>query len=142
MNNDVLGNIWLDLAVFVLIIFFLHFFFSKLMRRLLKVEKRKPFSYNYVNDQHKKGDKIIRTLVVIIAIIALGIHYNSEVTTGIPVALIIAILLQLIPELYRAYMEKKYQPHSNNYKYTLAETLFLALILIVSILLIYRLYRF
>ena len=118
MNNDVLGNIWLDLAVFVLIIFFLHFFFSKLMRRLLKVEKRKPFSYNYVNDQHKKGDKIIRTLVVIIAIIALGIHYNSEVTTGIPVALIIAILLQLIPELYRAYMEKKYQSHLNNYKYT------------------------
>ncbi|MFD1336702.1 DUF4181 domain-containing protein [Oceanobacillus iheyensis] len=140
MNNDVLGNIWLDLAVFVLIISFLHFVFSKLMRRLLKVEKRKPFSYNYVNDQHKKGDKIIRTLVVIIAIIALGIHYNSEVTTGIPVALIIAMLLPLIPELYRIYMEKKYQSYSKNYKYTLAETLFWTTIIVFCILLIYRLY--
>ncbi|MFS0749302.1 DUF4181 domain-containing protein [Oceanobacillus sp. 1P07AA] len=140
MNNDILGNVWLDIAVFVGIILVLHFVFSKLMRRLLKVKKRKAFSYNNVNEQHKKVDKIIRMVVIILTSITLAIYYFPEIKPGFPVLLIIAMLLQLIPELYRVYMEKKYQSHLNNYKYTLAETLFWTAIIVIGILLIYLLY--
>lgn len=140
MNNYISGNMWLDITVFVGIILVLHFVFSTLMRRLLKVEKKKAFSYNYVNEQHKKIDKILRMVVIILASITLAIYYFPDITTGFPVFLIIVMLLQLIPDLYRVYMERKYQSNTNNYKYTLAETLFWTTIIIVGILLIYRLY--
>ena len=41
---------WLKLLIFLTIVFVLLYLFHVLMRRWLKVEEKKLFSYNHVND--------------------------------------------------------------------------------------------
>ncbi len=44
-------DFWLDLLLILAIILLLLFSFNAGMRKLLKVERRKVLSYNYVNDK-------------------------------------------------------------------------------------------
>ncbi|WP_301107203.1 DUF4181 domain-containing protein [Sporosarcina sp.] len=62
---------WLKLILLLVIIGLLFFSFSAIMRRILKVEKRKPFSNNHLNPLHKKIDWTIR-ITFIVAMIAGG----------------------------------------------------------------------
>jgi Domain of unknown function (DUF4181) len=48
------------LALLVAIVLLLLFSFNILARKWFKVEKKKLFSYNHVNEKHKKIDWIIR----------------------------------------------------------------------------------
>ena len=65
---------WLKLMVLITILGVLIFSFNAIMRRLLKVEKKKFFSNNHINETHKKVDRSIRVTVIVLLII--GYLYN------------------------------------------------------------------
>jgi len=111
--------------------------FSYMMSKLLRVERKKWFwfSYNHINDVHKKVDWVFRIAFAIIIIVSAG--YNIYQEPSEPVwyletwfLLIISIVLS---ESVRAYMEWKYEENRNAYLLTIFETAFI-LLLYISVL--------
>ena len=56
----------LKLILLLAIILILFFVFNTIMRKWFKVDKKKFFSYNHVNEKHKKVDWTIRIITVVI----------------------------------------------------------------------------
>lgn len=126
---------WLKL-IFVIVIFLLLFIIFELVIRLwLKVEKKKRFSHNHVNDKHSKIDWSIR--IIFIAFIILGsiINANRDYTERIwflePWYLLFGLII--LSEAVRALMEWKYADNKNAYIFTLSQLVF-GIILVISIL--------
>lgn len=126
---EVDDNFLLWVIIILGAVLLLHFLFGKMMRRILGVEKRKAFSYNHINKRHAVGDWIIRIGMFIITMVALTMYHFAELDYRILILSI--VLIPLAPELYRAYMEKKYQGETNNYKYTLAEVMFISFLVVL-----------
>ena len=105
------------------------------MRKYLKVEKRKVFSYNYVSEKHKKIDKTIRTISIISIIVFTFISvykYNSEgIWRFVPSILILVSVV--ITELVRAFIEWKYSANPKAYIFTLSQLFFLMFLLWITI---------
>ena len=49
-----------ELLLFLTIVITLFLLFNAVMRNWLKIEKKKLFSYNHINEKHKKIDWTIR----------------------------------------------------------------------------------
>lgn len=58
------SSFWLNLFLLLTIFFVLVGVFNAILRRWLGVQKPKAFSYNHVNDQHKKVDWSIRIFLL------------------------------------------------------------------------------
>lgn len=67
-------DFWLDLLFILATILIVLFAFNVGMRKLLKVERRKVFSYNHVNEKHSKIDWTIR--ISVIALLFIGFFVN------------------------------------------------------------------
>ncbi|AJD89669.1 hypothetical protein JMA_03520 [Jeotgalibacillus malaysiensis] len=104
--------------------------FSPIMRRLIGADKIKMFSWeNYVNQQHKKLDWIIRISAIIAMIVLWAIQMSVfedggglKWYLGAPMALFLMILFT---ETLRIYMEWKHSENRQNYKATLLDLVFL-----------------
>lgn len=125
-------SFWLKLILLVAIVFLLVFLFEGIMRRMLNVEKKKRFSYNHVNQKHKKIDWIIR----ITTMIALLSSYVIDIVMRVPLNSIwfiqpwfILFLFIFISETVTAVMERKYVDNPNAYKLTISVMLFSLLLL-------------
>jgi len=123
----------IKLAVFVLIVFGVNVGVKIILRKVLKIEKEKNpfFSYNHLNDSHRKIDWGIR-IISVITIITTNIlvvfeHYPNYF-------LLIPIFLIGLDYPVRAFFERKYSKNPKQYILTLSEgvLIFLALVIVIQ----------
>lgn len=107
--------------------------FNAIMRKWLGVEKPKAFSYNPVNDKHKKIDWSIRIFGITVMVI--GYFVN---VTRLPLkpyffleTWFLLLVLLFVAEIVRAIMERKYAKNPNAYLYTISQMVFLLVFLIL-----------
>ncbi len=126
---------WLKMIFMIVILLLLFIIFELVLRQWLKVEKKKRFSHNHVNDKHSKIDWSIR--IIFIAFIILGsiINANRDYTERIwflePWYVLFGLII--LSEAVRALMEWKYADNKNAYIFTLSQLVF-GIILVISIL--------
>ena len=124
--------IWIKFALFVLVVFVLDAIVKLLLRKSLKIEKGKKsfFSYNHINELHRKIDWAIRitsTIVLIVTNILVIIEGYS-----INLILITSIFYLVLDSAVRAIFECKYSKNPKQYILTVSEgVLFLLAIVIV-----------
>lgn len=114
-------------ALFILLLVLLVVFwiFGYVIRKLLGVERMKWFSYNHVNARHKKLDWSVRIIFIILFLISNYYTFTNE-STGTYFRLtpwFVLIILLILSELLRAFMEWKYAENKRDYIATIAELL-------------------
>ena len=109
------------LLVAYLLTYLLSFFCEKILRRVINVEKRKSFIYKPVNKSQKKGERVL--LVLFFISLFIQIVYSSPSFESSTLLIIFLIVLNL----YRAFMEWKYQKESKEYIITLCSLVFFAI---------------
>ncbi|WLR61902.1 DUF4181 domain-containing protein [Guptibacillus hwajinpoensis] len=117
--------------IFITILGVVLFSFNAIMRRLLKVEKKKLFSNNYLNDTHKKVDQSMRVTVIILLIISYLYNVTRPSTEWVwfwqPWFLM--CLMVIITELTTALMEWKYATNRKDYLLTISQLLFFIIVM-------------
>lgn len=108
--------------------------FNYFIRKLLKVEKKPWFSYNHVNNLHKKIDWAIRisSVIVIIASTYFRIYEESLAFPWYFEIWFILIVFIVLSESVRAFMDWKYDTNPKTYILTLSEMV-LVIVLIVLV---------
>jgi hypothetical protein len=123
---------WLKLFLALAIVVFLMVVFNAIMRKWLKVENRKFFSYNHINEKHKKIDRTIRIAFVVILLI--GYVYNITVEPYERVWFFeiwfLLFIFIMVSEIVRAMMEWRYAENRKAYILTISELFFIGILLI------------
>ncbi|MEK5069172.1 DUF4181 domain-containing protein [Sporosarcina sp. FSL K6-1508] len=126
------SSFWLNFFLFLLLIGLLMFLFNAIVRKILKVKKKKAFSYNHLNEQHKKIDWTIR-IVFVVAIIVGGI-INASRLPLIPILFLepyfLLFIVIFLTEIVTAFMEWKYAENRNAYIFTVLQLIFMAILLL------------
>lgn len=103
------------------------------LRKWLKVEKRKFFSYNHVNAKHKKIDWTIRISFIVLLFIGFGINIERDFEESLwywePWFLL--MLLIVVTETVQAIMEWKFAENRRAFIVTLG-CLFFSIILFIT----------
>ena len=131
MNNIQFGPLMLFLIVVVLVVNT----FGFVIRKLLGVERKKWFSYNHINERHKKLDWSLRLIFTILLIISFYYMIDND-TFGIPwffKTWFILIVFLITSELLRAFMEWKYAENKRDFVATIAEMVFMFSIVFLTI---------
>ena len=121
---------FLFLSIYALLIFL----FNIGMRKILNVKRKKMFSYNHLNERHKKIDWSIRISSVILIIAAS--FYNTftlgpEHRVWYLEPYILLFVFLLVSESVRAVFEKRFAQNPNDYKFTLSQMTFLTVTLVL-----------
>ncbi|MDY0236339.1 MAG: DUF4181 domain-containing protein [Gudongella sp.] len=121
---------WIKLFFVLAVLSLLIFIFNTAMRKFLKVEKRKIFSYNHVNEKHKKIDWTIRISFLIIFLITYFYQTRSSdrVIWYLETWFVILMFL-VISEIVRAFMEWKYAENRKAYIFTISQLIFILALL-------------
>ena len=129
----------IKLAIFVLVVFGVNVVVKLILRKVLKIEKEKNsfFSYNHLNDLHRKIDWGIRITSVI-----------TIITTNILVVienypnyfLLIPFFFIGLDFLVRAFFERKYSQNPKQYILTLSEGVLMFLTVAIFIQLNFNLF--
>ena len=123
---------WIKLIVFMGILSLITFVFNTVMRRYLKVEKRKAFSYNHVNEKHKKIDWIIRiSFVIILTTTYFFIARNLNESIWYFENWFLLLVFIVVSEMVRIFMEWKYTENRKAYIFTISQLIFTLTILVV-----------
>ncbi|UTE78651.1 DUF4181 domain-containing protein [Rossellomorea sp. KS-H15a] len=121
---------FLFLSIYALSIFL----FNAGMRKILNVKRKKRFSYNHVNDHHKKLDWMIRITFLILIVIG-GIYHafnmDQEGRVWYLQPYIMVFGFCLVSETVRAIFEKKHSENPNDYKFTLSQLAYLSITLLL-----------
>jgi divalent metal cation (Fe/Co/Zn/Cd) transporter len=122
------------LALLLAIVLVLLFSFNILARKWFKVEKKKLFSYNHVNEKHKKIDWLIRlsSMASILVGYAINITRDPSDWYWFLQPWFILTFYIVISQAATAVMERKYAQNPNAYKVTISELIF-ALILFLTL---------
>ncbi|SDJ83584.1 DUF4181 domain-containing protein [Sediminibacillus albus] len=107
--------IWINIGIFLGLSVFI-FVLNTILRKLLNVEKKKWFSFHFVNDLHKKVDWTFRILFVAASFILL-----MRQPVNIVYPLLLTLVFLLLQEGFRAYLEWKFKPDTNDYIFTLSQ---------------------
>lgn len=104
--------------------------FNFITRRIFKVERQKLFSYNHINEKHKKVDWTIRLSTIALLIIGFAINSTRNPTEWFWFFQTWFILLLFIfsSQTAKAIMERKYAENRNRYKVTISESVFIMFI--------------
>ncbi|RZT23632.1 DUF4181 domain-containing protein [Fictibacillus sp. BK138] len=132
MLDHFLLNVLLLLAIYSLFIYI----FNKVMRKWLKVEKKKVFSYTHVNHKHKKIDWMIRITFLLLIIISTTINI-MRMQKGLEKlwfleTYVILFIFIIVTETARALMERKYAENRNDYKFTIVQLVFISVLLFLT----------
>ncbi|QPQ31048.1 DUF4181 domain-containing protein [Lysinibacillus sp. JNUCC 51] len=131
MNNINIqfGTLILFLIVLVLVINIFEF----VIRKLLGAERKKWFSYNHINERHKKLDWSLR--IIFICLFISSYYMIDNDTFGIPFfkTWFILIVFLITSEMLRAFMEWKYAENKRDFVATIAETMFMISIVFLVI---------
>ncbi|TMU85052.1 DUF4181 domain-containing protein [Bacillus sp. BHET2] len=125
-----MNDFWLKLMLLLIGFSTITFLFNRVMRKWLKVEKKKWFSYNHLNDTHMKMDWTLRISFVIVLVIGFFINVTRGPSESIwfletPFLVIVFVI---ISETVRAIMEKKYAENKNDYLFTISQLVFLSIV--------------
>ncbi|WP_397539105.1 DUF4181 domain-containing protein [Rummeliibacillus pycnus] len=127
MNNN--GSIIILILIAICVVFFAFDFF---MRKLLKVENKKWFSYNHINHLHKIVDWAIRITFTVLILASTFYRINidsTEIIWYLDVWFILTIFI-IISESVRAFMEWKYETNRKAYILTISEMALMIVVLI------------
>ncbi|MBG9810069.1 DUF4181 domain-containing protein [Priestia filamentosa] len=115
------------------IILLLWISFNTIMRKWLKVKKKKLFSYNHVNEKHKKMDWTIRVITIVSILIGFIINISRDSTDWFWFlqSWVILFIFIVVSETVRAIMERKYAKNPNAYKLTISELLFVIILFFI-----------
>ncbi|MDT3765864.1 DUF4181 domain-containing protein [Priestia filamentosa] len=107
--------------------------FNTIMRKWLKVKKKKLFSYNHVNEKHKKMDWTIRIITIASILIGFIINISRDSTDWFWFlqSWVILFIFIVVSETVRAIMERKYAKNPNAYKLTISELLFVIILFFI-----------
>ncbi|WP_282141601.1 DUF4181 domain-containing protein [Cytobacillus oceanisediminis] len=123
------------LILLIAIVVALMYFFELGLRKWLKVEKKKFFSYNHINDKHKKVDWTIRIGFLVILLTGYVINMKRYPLEFIwylePAVLLIAFII--LSETARAFMEWKYAENRKAYLVTIFHLAFVLFLLFIVI---------
>ncbi|MGE7942668.1 DUF4181 domain-containing protein [Lysinibacillus xylanilyticus] len=123
------------LILFLLVLLLIISIFGFVIRKLLGVERKKCFSYNYLNERHKKLDLSVRILFTILVLISSYYrNYNDtvEIAWYFDIWFIIIVFL-VVSEMLRAFMEWKYAENKRAFVATIAEMMFMISIVFLTI---------
>ncbi|QOV12321.1 DUF4181 domain-containing protein [Viridibacillus arvi] len=130
-----MDNETLKIVVLLLIFTGIILMFGYFMRKILKVERKKWFSYNHVNDLHKKIDWSIRiTFTLIFITISYYMTYSDvhNIDWYFDMWVYSFLLFIFLSESVRSVMEWKYATNPNTYIVTVAEmVLIIVLVMII-----------
>lgn len=130
--DDTGGVFWLPFILIIAGVLLSLFLFNLVACKLLNVERKKLFSYNHLNAQHKKVDWTIRIIFSILMVIGFIINmarYPSTIFLLEPYVLVLFMLFGR--EIVTAIMEWKYAENRNAYILTLLQLVFIAILLTV-----------
>ncbi|MTD31966.1 DUF4181 domain-containing protein [Planomicrobium sp. YIM 101495] len=116
------------LVVFLLASAIAVFIFNWLMRKVMEVERKPIFSYNHLNEFHKKADWTIRWITVGGYIFLLIFAFDSFIF-GMFLLGMVSVSAQ---EILRMIMERKYAENPKDYLYTFI-TLVTTFVIVFSI---------
>ena len=121
-------------VLIVIIIFALVSIAKLLLRKLLKIEKVKRdfFSYNYINELHRKIDNGLRifSVITLILLFYVQLFYLEDIIYLVLIGLIVFMVLDYI---VRAFFEWKYTQYPKQSILTLTE-MFLILIAMIIVI--------
>jgi len=124
-----MDNFWFDLFLIISIFSISIFVINIFLRKWLKVDRKKFFSYDHVNDKHNKIDWTVRIIFIIFMFI--GFFTNATRHPDEPIWFIqphiILFFLLFSTEIIRAIMEKKYSENPNDYLFTSIQLVIIAL---------------
>lgn len=126
---------WMKVIVVVAVMAILSVVFNTVMRKYLKIEKRKAFSYDHVSEKHKKIDWIIRISFVIILITThFFITRNLIESIWYLETWVLLLVYIVVSEIVRAFMQWKYAENRKEYIFTISQLIFLLIIMLLMML--------
>jgi hypothetical protein len=125
---------WVKFGLIAIIVFVLISIVKLLLRKLIKIEKVKKelFSYNHINELHRKiekGLRIFSTIALILLSYVLLFYFEDL----IDLVLIAVIVFMVLDYMVRAFFEWKYTQYPKQSILTLTE-MFLILIAIIIVI--------
>jgi len=129
-DDSILGFKFILLLVIIVCLYVL---FSMVMRKIFKVNRKEFFSYNHINDTHKKWDWTTRAIFIVIFFTLVIIYSinNFMITTMFLQPWFIMIILIFTSGVIRVWMEWKYAENRNDFKYTISELIFILILFVV-----------
>ncbi|WP_019412796.1 DUF4181 domain-containing protein [Paenisporosarcina sp. TG20] len=124
---------WIKLALFLLIVLGVNVLIKLLLRKVLKIEKEKKpfFSYNHINNLHRKIDWGIRISTFFILIIT----NMLVIVENYPDWLILIPIFWIgLDYPVRTFFERKYSQNSKQYILTISEGVIMLLAIIVMVM--------
>ncbi|CAM3192143.1 DUF4181 domain-containing protein [Filibacter tadaridae] len=126
------SSFWPKFFLFLFVLWLVMFLFSVIVRRVLKVEKKKMFSYNHLNERHKRIDWTIRIAIVVAMIV--GVIINVSRLPLNPILFLepyfLLFMLLFLAEIVTAVMEWKYAENRNAYIFTVLQLIFITILLL------------
>ncbi|MGE7999763.1 DUF4181 domain-containing protein [Lysinibacillus sp. NPDC093190] len=109
--------------------------FGFVIRKLLGVERKKWFSYNHLNERHKKLDWTVRIIFTSLFLISsyYTIYNDSVGTPWYFGTWFIIIVFLITSEMLRAFMEWRYAENKRDFVATIAEMMFMISIVLLTI---------
>lgn len=108
---------------------------DKVLKKILKVEKNNLSAESYVNDAHKKWNKLISLVSCIALIIIMSIFFSEDISMNTAFFLLVTGLPFLLT-IIKIGFEKKYAENPNDYLYTLLGLGLLSSIVITLLLIL------
>lgn len=116
-----MDHFYLKLILLLSGFYFVLYLTEFIARKMLKTEKKKFLSNQYVNDTHLKIEWILKG-VLTAGLVVMSYFFLSSKTymsTWFTYFLLYQLFTTVVLELFTAYMEKKYAPRKNQYIVTL-----------------------
>ncbi len=126
------GTDWLALLLLLAIVMLLFLLFNAVMRKWLQVEKKKLFSYNHINEKHKKMDWTIRVVFLVVLLLGNFINVTTEPMEWFWFfeTWFLLIVFIVVSETVRAVMEWKYAVNKKDYIFTISQLIFGVLLIL------------
>lgn len=126
---------WLALLFLLAIVMLLFLLFNAVMRKWLQVEKKKLFSYNHINEKHKKMDWTIRVVFLVVLLLGNFINVTTEPMEWFWFfeTWFLLIVFIVVSETVRAVMEWKYAVNKKDYIFTISQLIFGVLLILTVI---------
>lgn len=122
---------WLKVGISIFILFIiisgLNFFLRKVFR--IEKEKKSIFSYNHINDLHKKVDWSVRIGTMIASLVVLYLVFYKEFP--VTLYLVLLVLVIMADYLVRTIFEWKYSQNPKQAILTISEMALIVIALIV-----------
>lgn len=123
--------VWLNFILIGVIVMVIVYGVRLLLRRALKIKKSKKefFSYNHINDLHRKVDWAMRIIIMIVNITLVGMILYENIS--IAVVVIGLVLLIIGDRLVQAFFEWKYSDNPKEAILTLSDMIVMVLSVVI-----------